>query len=156
MYQKKTPRHATPRLATLRWLHYTKCTLFLCTVTFVTKPKNKTVVVGKTAVLRCNATGIPEPDISWIKNHGGLDKRIRQLANGNLFIRDIQMSDAGQYACIATTAEDLKEIKVTLQVLGMIQTCGVTCKLFPVNGKSSRCFKVDYCRILRKMMESVT
>lgn len=87
-------------------------------ITFITKPRNKTVVMGKTAVLRCNASGIPEPDIGWIKDQGGIDKRrIRQLANGNLFIRDVLMSDAGQYSCIASTAEDFKEIKVTLQVV---------------------------------------
>ena len=73
-------------------------------------------------MLRCNASGIPEPDIGWVKNQGGIDKRrIRQLANGNLFIRDVHMSDAGQYSCIATTAEDFKEIKVTLEVVGMAQ-----------------------------------
>ena len=113
-------------------------TLFHCTVTFVTKPKNKTVVVGKTAVLRCNATGIPEPDINWMKDHGGLDKRrIRQLANGNLFIRDVHMSDAGQYTCLATTVEDLKEIKVTLQVVGMAQRFVFTCELYSMHEKST-------------------
>ena len=82
-------------------------------------------------MLRCNASGIPEPDIGWIKDHGGIDKRrIRQSANGNLFIRDVHMSDAGQYSCIATTAEDLKEIKVTLQVVGMSQTFVLTCELY--------------------------
>ncbi|XP_020607403.1 roundabout homolog 1-like isoform X2 [Orbicella faveolata] len=87
-------------------------------ITFITKPKNKTVVMGKTAVLRCNASGVPQPKIDWMKIHGRIDKkRTRQLANGNLFIRDALMSDAGQYACIATTLEELKEIKVTLEVV---------------------------------------
>ena len=102
-------------------------------------------------MLRCNASGIPQPDISWIKVNSGLDKRrIRQLANGNLFIRDLHMSDAGQYACIATTVEDLKEIKVTLQVVGMAQTCVL------MNRKSNRRLEVDLCYILRQMMKSVT
>ena len=87
--------------------------------------------MGKTAVLRCNASGIPEPDIGWIKDEGGIDKRrIRQLANGNLFIRDVLMSDAGQYSCIASTAEDFKEIKVTLQVVGMAQTFVLMCEMY--------------------------
>jgi len=77
--------------------------------------------MGKTAVLRCNASGVPQPKIDWMKIHGRIDKkRTRQLANGNLFIRDALMSDAGQYACIATTLEELKEIKVTLEVVGMV------------------------------------
>lgn len=98
--------------------------------------------MGKTAVLRCNASGIPEPEIGWIKDHGGIDKRrIRQLANGNLFIRDVHMSDAGQYSCIASTAEDLKEIKVTLQVVGMAQTFVLTCELCSMH--FSFCFVED-------------
>ena len=98
--------------------------------------------MGKTAVLRCNASGIPEPDIDWIKDHGGIDKRrIRQLANGNLFIRDVHMSDAGQYSCIASTAEELKEIKVALQVVGMTQTFVLTCE--PCSMHFSFCFLED-------------
>ena len=86
-------------------------------------------------MLRCNASGAPQPDISWIKVHGGIDKkRTLQLANGNLFIRDVHMSDAGQYTCIATTIEDLKEIKVTLQVVGMTHTFVLTCELYSMNG----------------------
>lgn len=114
-------------------------------------------MVGKTAVLRCNASGIPEPDISWIKDHGGLDKRrFRQLANGNLFISDVHMSDAGQYACIATTVEDLKEIKVTLQVVGMVHSFVLTSELYLIRGKSSRRLKVDLSYAARQMMKSVT
>ncbi|XP_078349358.1 contactin-3-like [Oculina patagonica] len=87
-------------------------------INFRTKPKNTTVVVGKITVLRCNASGIPEPDISWRKEHGGLDKkRFRQLSNGYLHIRDVHMSDAGGYFCVAITSDDLKEIKATLRVV---------------------------------------
>jgi len=91
--------------------------------------------MGKTAVLRCNASGVPQPDISWIKVHGGIDKkRTRQLANGNLFISDVHKSDAGQYTCIATTEEELKEIKVALQVVGKAHTFVVTCELYSMYG----------------------
>lgn len=72
-------------------------------------------------MLRCNASGIPEPDISWRKEHGGLDKkRFRQLSNGYLHIRDVHMSDAGGYFCVAITSDELKEIKATVRVVGMM------------------------------------
>ena len=94
--------------------------MLLCAVTFRTKPRNTTVVVGKSAVLRCNASGIPEPGISWRKEHGGLDKkRFRQLSNGNLHIKDAHKTDSGGYFCVAITKGDLKEIKATLRVVGM-------------------------------------
>ena len=93
-------------------------------VNFITTPRNTTAVVGKSTVLRCNATGLPTPDISWGRERGKLDKkRFRQLANGNLHIRDIKMTDAGQYFCIAANIHDLKEVKVTLRVIGKRFVC---------------------------------
>ena len=75
-------------------------------------------------MLRCNATGLPTLDISWGRERGKLDKkRFRQLANGNLHIRDIKMTDAGQYFCIAANIHDLKEVKVTLRVIGKRFVC---------------------------------
>ena len=94
--------------------------LLLFAVKFITKPKNTTVAVGKSTVLRCNASGTPEPDISWGKERGGMEKkRFRQLADGSLHIRDAHMADAGQYFCIAANNEDLKEVKVTLRITGV-------------------------------------
>ncbi|XP_029207691.2 peroxidasin homolog [Acropora millepora] len=87
-------------------------------VKFLTKPQNTTVVIGKSAFLHCNATGSPEPVVSWRKEEGERDeKRFKQLKNGTLLIRDARMSDAGQYLCIAANQLDLKETKVTLRVV---------------------------------------
>lgn len=94
--------------------------LLLFAVKFITKPKNTTVAVGKSTVLRCNASGTPEPDVSWGKERGGMEKkRFRQLTDGSLHIRDAHMADAGRYFCMAANSEDLKEIKVTLRVVGV-------------------------------------
>lgn len=93
--------------------------LIVLAVNLITTPRNTTAAVGKSIVLRCNATGLPTPDISWGRERGKLDKkRFRQLANGNLHIRDIKMTDAGQYFCLAANSHDLKEVKVTLRVIG--------------------------------------
>ena len=47
-------------------------------------------------------------------------KRLKQLANGNLHIRDARMADAGHYFCIAANMGDLKEVQVSLRVIGML------------------------------------
>lgn len=94
-----------------------KCKVYI-PVKFITKPKNTTVAIGKSTVLRCNATGTPEPTITWVKEQGGMDKkRLKQLANGNLHIRDARMADAGHYFCIAANMGDLKEVQVSLRVI---------------------------------------
>ena len=45
----------------------------------------------------------PEPVTSWVKNGEELDpassKRIRMTDTGNLVIRDVEKSDAGEYFC---------------------------------------------------------
>ena len=98
--------------------------LIVPAVNFITTPRNTTAAVGKSIVLRCNATGLPTSEISWGRERGKLDKkRFRQLANGNLHIRDIKMTDAGQYFCIAANIHDLKEVKVTLRVIGKRFVC---------------------------------
>ena len=98
--------------------------LIVLAVNFITTPRNTTAAVGKSTVLRCNATGLATSEISWGRERRKLDKkRFRQLANGNLHIRDIKMTDAGQYFCIAANIHDLKEVKVTLRVIGKRFVC---------------------------------
>ena len=50
-----------------------------------------------------SSRAFPEPVTSWIKNGEELDpsssKRIRQTDTGNLVIRDVEKSDAGEYFC---------------------------------------------------------
>ena len=51
----------------------------------------------------CVVRAFPEPVTSWVKNGEELDpassKRIRQTDTGNLVIRDVEKSDAGEYFC---------------------------------------------------------
>jgi len=69
---------------------------------FNAKPPVKAVViVGDTLTLNCNATGDPQPVISWKKQGGQLPVGRRQLINGALVIRDIKKEDAGNYICVA-------------------------------------------------------
>ena len=69
-------------------------------------PMSTKVAQGDTAVLKCLAPkAYPEPTTTWIKNGEHLDpnssKRIRKTETGNLVIRDVEKSDAGEYFCRA-------------------------------------------------------
>ena len=63
----------------------------------------------------------PEPVTSWVKNGEELDpassKRIRQTDTGNLVIRDVEKSDAGEYFCqarnmVGTRSSDVARLSV--------------------------------------------
>ncbi len=59
-------------------------------------PRNVTVLVGKTASLRCLALGNPQPNISWTRDVDG---------NGSLLVfHSTKLSDSGWYRCSAINA----------------------------------------------------
>ena len=72
---------------------------------FTTKPPSKILVaVGDTFTLNCRASGDPQPVISWKKQGGQLPAGRSQQSNGQLVIRGLQLNDAGNYICMATSA----------------------------------------------------
>ena len=73
---------------------------------FTVKPPAKVVIAAsKTLTLNCSATGDPQPVISWKRQGAALPAGTSQQINGVLVIRDIKKSDAGNYTCVATSAE---------------------------------------------------
>ena len=88
-------------------------------------PMSTIVTQGDTAVLKCLAPrAFPEPVTSWIKNGEHLDpsssKRIRQTETGNLVIRDVEKSDAGEYFCsaenmVGTRKSDVARLSVHIK-----------------------------------------
>lgn len=89
---------------------------------FLVKPSNNTATVGDSVWFHCVATGSPKPRITWLKHGQGgrpLDEqKYKAHENGSLNIKDVQLSDAGSYFCIAATNVDLKQITVHLEVKG--------------------------------------
>ena len=72
---------------------------------FSVKPPVKVVTVsGNTLTLNCNATGDPEPVISWKRAGAQLPAGRTQQINGALVIRNTEMNDTGNYICVATSA----------------------------------------------------
>ena len=73
---------------------------------FTFKPPSKILVaVEDTLTLNCSASGDSQPVIRWKKQGGQLPVGRSQQRNGELVIRGFQQSDAGNYICVATSAE---------------------------------------------------
>ena len=72
---------------------------------FTVKPPAKVFVrLGGTLTLNCSATGDSQPVISWKKQGSQLPSGRSQQTKGALVIRSLQLSDTGNYICVATSA----------------------------------------------------
>uniref|UniRef100_A0A669BIS9 Roundabout guidance receptor 2 n=1 Tax=Oreochromis niloticus TaxID=8128 RepID=A0A669BIS9_ORENI len=70
-------------------------------------PSNQTQALGGMSLLRCQASGDPEPTITWRKNGANLlgkDTRFSLLEHGSLQIQSTRLSDSGLYTCVATSS----------------------------------------------------
>ncbi|XP_002734929.1 uncharacterized protein LOC100329048, partial [Saccoglossus kowalevskii] len=68
-------------------------------------PSDITVDEGDSITLQCSASGLPKPQVEWMKgsykiNDLNIDNLI-DIGNGSFTIRDIAAEDAGIYACSA-------------------------------------------------------
>ncbi|XP_007899579.2 follistatin-related protein 5 [Callorhinchus milii] len=77
-------------------------------------PESQAQEPGVTASLKCYADGIPNPQITWLKN--GLDisprfpKQLTLLANGGeIHIKSVRYEDTGAYTCIAKNEAGVDE-----------------------------------------------
>ncbi|RMX58472.1 hypothetical protein pdam_00022152, partial [Pocillopora damicornis] len=67
-------------------------------------PERKTPMQGEKITLSCNATGNPEPSISWVKDGSPINSNSRiNFSQGNkrLTITNISRTDSGKYRCVA-------------------------------------------------------
>ncbi|XP_038060764.1 leucine-rich repeat and immunoglobulin-like domain-containing nogo receptor-interacting protein 2 [Patiria miniata] len=78
-----------------------------CKKPIITKIQRSVQAVwGQNAILPCNATGIPEPIVTWMTPHGGhvtnqRSDRVAQLTDGSLRISEAREEDSGNYTCHA-------------------------------------------------------
>ena len=99
-------------------------------------PSNQTQAVGGVAVLRCLASGDPEPTITWLKDRASLlgkDPRMALLDHGSLQIQDTQVptTRAGGRAgaCWAGTSTALGQYQYRTETVpelyrGPVETLG--------------------------------
>ncbi|KAK9972365.1 hypothetical protein ABG768_025673 [Culter alburnus] len=78
---------------------------------------------GNCALIDCNITGDPFPNIQWFNSHGHLldtktsDGKWWILDNGILNITSITFADRGKYTCVASNAHGKANCTVTLRVV---------------------------------------
>ncbi|KAJ3585279.1 hypothetical protein NHX12_014000 [Muraenolepis orangiensis] len=78
---------------------------------------------GNCALIDCNVTGEPFPDVLWFNSHGerldtdSLDSKWGLLASGVLNVSAIDFADRGKYTCVASNAYGRANCTVTLRVV---------------------------------------
>lgn len=67
------------------------------------EPQDTTVRSGDDVALQCQATGEPAPTIEWLRAGRTLraSRRLRTLPDGSLWLKRVEVGDAGVYECIA-------------------------------------------------------
>lgn len=82
------------------------------------QPVRQTVDLGKSAMLHCSSTGIPQSIMWWLKDGQPLrtGSRVRQLTNGQIKITSVTKEDRGMYQCFVKneydSAQDTAEIRL--------------------------------------------
>uniref|UniRef100_A0A8C8SUX3 ADAMTS like 3 n=1 Tax=Pelusios castaneus TaxID=367368 RepID=A0A8C8SUX3_9SAUR len=60
--------------------------------------------IGANIILECPVTGVPQPNITWLKKKESLQNNSFSLLNGSLFLQNVSFENAGTYTCTATSA----------------------------------------------------
>ena len=90
---------------------------------FVLTPEDKTVTGGTSVSLKCSATGVPMPDISWQKDSGSdfpaaRERRMHVDPDTNTYvITSVKADDMGVYTCSATNLAGSITTNTTITVL---------------------------------------
>ena len=90
---------------------------------FVLTPEDKTVQGGTSVSLKCSATGVPKPDISWQKDSGSdfpaaRERRLRVDPESNTYvITKVKAEDMGTYTCTANNLAGSITTNTSLTVL---------------------------------------
>ncbi|XP_077990228.1 hemicentin-1-like isoform X2 [Glandiceps talaboti] len=86
-------------------------------VTFTRRPSDQTVSIGSRVTFPCEASGNPNPVITWSKQSGRLpEDRVEEPAYGWLRIVDIQKEDEDIYTCTASNSQGFITATVQLNV----------------------------------------
>lgn len=79
------------------------------------------VTQGNDISLECQADGIPQPTVTWMKDGQLLanERRVEILKEGyGLRLKSAQVSDTGRYVCVAVNVAGLADKKYDLSVHG--------------------------------------
>ena len=74
---------------------------------FLEVPRNQSVYIDSNVTFDCNATGLPKPNMSWIKNddfhtlQSNSSAKDKNSIHSELFITKVKKKDFGGYKCVA-------------------------------------------------------
>ena len=91
---------------------------FIVAPQVVVSPKALVASPGSNVSFQCNASGIPDPVITWTKE-GMILPRRHLFANDILTLTGLVGLDEGRYLCTATSAAGFSQKAVTLTVEGL-------------------------------------
>lgn len=90
---------------------------------FISRPADKTVTGGNSVTLKCSATGVPQPDISWQKDSGSdfpaaRERRMHVDPDTDTYvITNVKAEDMGVYTCSATNLAGSITTNISINVL---------------------------------------
>ena len=85
-------------------------------------PEKTTIIVGEKAELTCEASGDPQPSVTWSKDGDTSIPRANFNNDGKvLVIRDVIPRDSGVYECTASNSFGVSHSATTLIVTGKLE-----------------------------------
>ncbi len=91
--------------------------------------KDITVYLGNSALLECQAQGLPNPNISWVlpdrsvvRGISNNEQKAMLFTNGTLQVKNTNYLDKGVYKCIASNAAGADMLSVRLQITALPPT----------------------------------
>lgn len=89
---------------------------------FTVEPERINAAEDETAEFRCEASGVPEPEIKWIHNGKPISEAPanprRKVSKNRIIIERLQKNDTGNYGCNATNSLGYVYKDVYVNVLG--------------------------------------
>ena len=88
--------------------------------TVVISPMKQVVKENQSAIFQCSATGNPKPSVRWVRSDPNWTGHFLYESNGTLVVRDVSITDAGVYTCVAKNVLGAMNKSAILAVKGKI------------------------------------
>ena len=79
-----------------------------------------TAVINTSVTIRCNASGVPIPNVTWTKDGKKIVKEDRYSIqdDGSLLIKDSNKEDNARYTCTVESVAGKESASSTVQIIG--------------------------------------